>query len=113
MRVWDFLRWSPIAVKSRTKEIGIRKVLGASVSRIVTMLSREFIMLILVACIIAIPAAYYFMQQWLESFEYRVALGPGIFVTAGAIALIIAMITISMKSIRSALSNPVKSLRNE
>ena len=101
------------AVKSRTKEIGIRKVLGASVSRIVTMLSREFIVLILVACIIAIPAAYYFMQQWLESFEYRVDLGPGIFIGAGAIALIIAMITISMKSIRSALSNPVKSLRNE
>ena len=101
------------AVKSRTKEIGIRKVLGASVSRIVTMLSREFIVLILVACIIAIPAAYYFMQQWLQSFEYRVDVGPGIFIGAGVIALIIAMITISMKSIRSALSNPVKSLRNE
>jgi putative ABC transport system permease protein len=100
-------------VKGRTREIGIRKVLGASVSGIVSMLSREFIMLILVACAIAIPVAWYFMQQWLQGFEYRITIGPEVFVGSGAIALLIAVITISIKSIRSALANPVNSLRNE
>ena len=100
-------------VKGRTKEIGIRKVLGASVTGIVSMLSQEFIILILVACLVAIPAGYYFMQQWLQGFEYRISLGPEIFLGAGGIALLIAIVTISIKSIRSALANPVNSLRNE
>lgn len=101
------------AVKSRTKEIGIRKVLGASVSGIVAMLSGEFIVLILIACFIAMPLSYYFMQQWLESFVYRITIDVGIFLTAGAIALLMAIVTISIKSVRSALANPVNSLRNE
>jgi putative ABC transport system permease protein len=101
------------SVKSRTKEIGIRKVLGASVSGIVTMLSREFIVLIVIACLIATPLSYYFMQQWLESFVYRTTLGAEIFLASGAIALLMAIVTISIKSVRSALANPVNSLRNE
>jgi putative ABC transport system permease protein len=101
------------SVKSRTKEIGIRKVLGASVSRIVTMLSREFIVLVVIACFIATPLSYYFMQRWLESFVYRTTLGAEIFLASGAIALLMAIVTISIKSVRSALANPVNSLRNE
>jgi putative ABC transport system permease protein len=101
------------SVKIRTKEIGIRKVLGASVTGIVSMLSREFIVLVLIACFIAIPAGYYFMQQWLQNFVYRVGIGAEIFVISGAIAMLIAMATISVKSVKSALANPVNSLRNE
>ncbi len=101
------------SVKIRTKEIGIRKVLGASVTGIVAMLSREFVVLVLIACFIAIPAGYYFMQQWLQGFVYRVDIGPETFLIAGAIAILIAMATVSLKSVRSALANPVNSLRNE
>jgi putative ABC transport system permease protein len=101
------------SVKSRTKEIGIRKVLGASAAKIVAMLSREFILLIVIACIIAMPTAYYFMQEWLQGFEYHVTIGAEVFIVAGSSSLLIAMVTISIKSIRSALTNPVKSLRNE
>jgi putative ABC transport system permease protein len=101
------------SVERRTKEIGIRKVLGASVTSIVHMLSKEFLVLILISCIIAIPVAYYFMQLWLQDFAYRTPIAGEIFVTGGVIALFIAMITVSIKSIRSAMTNPVDSLRSE
>ena len=101
------------SVQGRTKEIGIRKVLGASVSTIVAMISREFLVLIIVACIIAVPIGYYFMDKWLESFAYHIVLEFWVFILAGITALLIAMFTISLKSIRSALANPVDSLRNE
>jgi putative ABC transport system permease protein len=101
------------SVESRTKEIGIRKVLGASVAGIVNMLSREFLILIVISCVIAIPIGYYFMEQWLHGFAYRITPGAEIFAIAGAIALFIAMATVSFKSVRAALANPVNSLRNE
>lgn len=101
------------SVESRTKEIGIRKVLGASVPSIVNMLSKEFLTLIVIACFIAVPVAYYFMQQWLQDFAYRIDLGAEVFMTAGIIALLVAMATVSIRSITSAMANPVDALRNE
>lgn len=101
------------SVESRTKEIGIRKVLGASVPSIVNMLSKEFLTLIVVACFIAGPVAYYFMQQWLQDFAYRIDLGAEVFMTAGGIALLVAMATVSIRAITSAVANPVDALRNE
>jgi putative ABC transport system permease protein len=101
------------AVESRTKEIGIRKVLGASVQNIVGMLSKEFLILIVMACILAIPAAYFFMQRWLQDFAYRIEMGVGVFLAAAFITVLIASITISLRSVKAATANPVKSLRSE
>jgi putative ABC transport system permease protein len=100
-------------VDSRTKEIGIRKVLGASVAGIVSMLSREFLLLIVVSCVVAIPISIYFMEGWLEGFAYHTNLSPRVFVTGGLFTLLVAYITISFKAIRSALNNPVDALRSE
>ena len=97
----------------RTKEIGVRKVMGASVVSIVAMLSKEFTILIIVALVLAVPIAWYGMQSWLENFAYRVDVGPGVFIFAGLIALLIAWITVSYQSIKAAIVNPVKSLRDE
>jgi putative ABC transport system permease protein len=99
--------------EQRTKEIGIRKVLGASVGNIVTLLSRDFIKLVLVAIVVATPVSWYVMHRWLDNFAYRVKIGPEIFVLAGSIAVFIALATISWQSVRAALANPVRSLRNE
>lgn len=101
------------AVEARVKEIGIRKVLGASVQNIVGMISKEFLILVLIACVLAVPVAYLFMQKWLLEFAYRIDLRAGIFVLAGIIILLIAGITISLRSIKAATVNPVKSLRSE
>ena len=97
----------------KTKEIGIRKVLGASVGHIVMLLSKEFLILITVAFVIAIPVAYYLMNNWLANFVYRVPLGVGAFVAAIGLSLLIAWITIGYRAGRAALANPVKSLRSE
>ena len=99
--------------EQRTKEIGVRKVLGASVSNIVKMLSIDFIKLVLLAFIIAAPIAYLFMNKWLQDFAYKMELNLWIFVLTGIIALIIALFTLSFQAIRAAVSNPVKSLRTE
>jgi putative ABC transport system permease protein len=104
---------STFTASQRTKEIGIRKVLGASVANITTMLSKDFIGLILIAILIASPIAWYFMNDWLRGFAYRIHFSIGIFLVAGAMALLIGMLTISFHSIRSAIANPVKSLRSE
>lgn len=101
------------AAEQRTKEIGIRKVLGARVSGIVSLLSSEFTMLVGIAALIAFPVAWWAMYKWLETFAYRTEISWWIFLVAGAVALAIALLTVSIQTIRAALANPVKSLRSE
>ncbi|HMH31710.1 MAG TPA: ABC transporter permease [Puia sp.] len=97
----------------RTKEIGIRKVLGATVANITTMLSRDFVVLVIIALVFASPIAWYLMNRWLQDFAYRVNVSWWVFVVAGSGAVIIAMITVSFKAISAATANPVTSLRSE
>jgi len=101
------------SAERRTKEIGIRKVLGATVSNIVALLSRDFIKLVIAGFVIAIPIAWYAMNQWLADFAYRIEIGPGIFLLAGGAAILIALLTVSWQSVKAAVSNPVDSLRSE
>ncbi|MBS1506553.1 MAG: ABC transporter permease [Bacteroidetes bacterium] len=104
---------SSYMAERRFKEIGIRKVMGASVNQIVTMMSAEFVKLVLIAFVIALPLAWYGMTRWLEGFAYRVPVSWMVFVLAGLAALSIALITVSFESVKSAMSNPVDSLRSE
>jgi putative ABC transport system permease protein len=97
----------------RTKEIDIRKVLGASVKGIVNLLSRDFLALVVLSFFIAMPVAWYFMHAWLKDFAYRTGIGWWVFVLAGALALFIALFTVSFQAIKAAIANPVKSLRTE
>jgi putative ABC transport system permease protein len=97
----------------RKKEIGIRKVLGASVPLIAGSITKEFLQLVLIANIIAWPLAWYVMNRWLESFAYHVWIGWWVFVMAGGTALAITILTLSVQAIRAALSNPVDALRYE
>ena len=101
------------AAEQRVKEIGIRKVLGASVSGIVLMLSKDFLKLVLVASVIAFPVAWFSMHKWLEDFAYRINISWWIFVLSAFAAVIIAIVTISFQAIKAAIANPVKSLRTE
>ncbi|MBX2841687.1 MAG: ABC transporter permease [Flammeovirgaceae bacterium] len=97
----------------KTKEVGIRKVLGASIAGIVLLFSKEFIRLILIASAIAAPIGYFLMQEWLSTFTYKIEMEPNIFLLSGLMAVAIALITISYQAIKAAISNPVKSLRSE
>lgn len=99
--------------EQRTKEIGIRKVLGASISQVIQMLSKEFLKLVLIASLIAFPVAWWGMNEWLQGFAYRTNVSWWVFAVAGFAALLIALITISFQAIKAAIANPVKSLRNE
>jgi len=99
--------------EARVKEIGIRKVLGANVSNIVNMLSKDFARLVLISAVFAFPVAWWAMNNWLKDFAFRVNIGWWVFALAGAIALIIALFTVSFQAIKAALANPVKSLRSE
>ena len=97
----------------RTKEIGIRKVLGASVQGVVRLLSKDFLKLVFIAALIAFPIAWWAMNKWLEDFVYRININWMVFVAAGVVVLLIALITVSFKAIKAAVANPVKSLRTE
>jgi putative ABC transport system permease protein len=99
--------------KQRVKEIGIRKVLGASVAGIVKLLSKDFLLLVGIAIVIASPLAWYIMNNWLQDFAYRININWWMFFMAGVIAILIALITISFQAIKAAVANPVKSLRSE
>lgn len=104
---------SIFVVERKVKEIGVRKVLGASVSGIVGLLSKDFLKLVFIAFLIACPIAWYFMNKWLEDFAYRIDINWWVFVLAGLMALLIALITVSFRAFKAAIANPVKSLRTE
>ncbi|MES1220223.1 MAG: FtsX-like permease family protein, partial [Bacteroidota bacterium] len=101
------------SAEQRTKEIGIRKVLGASVGSVTALLSKDFIKLILISIVIASPVAWYFMNKWLQNFEYRITISWWMFAAAGLLAVLVALITVSFQAVKAALMNPVKSLRTE
>ena len=101
------------SAEQRTKEIGIRKVVGASAGSIVGLLSKDFLRLVLISVAFAVPISYLAMSRWLESFAYRIDMGAGAFLLAAASALLIALATVSYHAIKSAMADPVKSLRHE
>jgi putative ABC transport system permease protein len=104
---------SAFAITQRIKEIGVRKVLGANVSTIVALLSKDFLKLVIIAALLAFPVAWYAMHNWLQDFAYRINMQWWVFVLAGVLAAVIALITVSFQAIKAAIANPVKSLRTE
>ena len=99
--------------EKRTKEIGIRKVLGASVGNLWQLLSQEFILLVVIACLLASPIAYYFANNWLTDFVYRIDISWSVFLVVGLVAVGITLLTVSFQALRAALMNPVEAIKNE
>ena len=97
----------------KTKEIGIRKVLGASVSGITVLMTKEFVRLVILSCIVAFPLGWWLMDKWLMQYEYRIGLNWQIFILVGLMAIVIALITVSFQAFMTAIANPVKALRTE
>jgi putative ABC transport system permease protein len=104
---------SAFMIEQRTKEIGIRLVMGASLKNIFNLLTADFIKLVVISIVIAVPLAWYGMQEWLKDFVYRIDIAWQVFVVAGSVALLIALFTISFQAIKAALTNPVNSLKSE
>jgi putative ABC transport system permease protein len=99
--------------EQKTKEIGVRKILGASVSHITVLISKQFLMLVLLSNLIAVPISYYFMSKWLEDFSYRIEIGWWVFILSGGVALLIALVTVGYQAIKAATANPIESLKYE
>jgi ABC-type antimicrobial peptide transport system permease subunit len=99
--------------QKRQKEIGIRKVIGASVNSIIIMLTKDFLVLVTVAVLIAFPLSYYLMNQWLNGYVYRISIGPVVFLIACGAVIMITLLTVSFQAVKAALANPVRSLRSE
>jgi putative ABC transport system permease protein len=110
---FGLLGLSAYNVLQRTKEIGIRKVLGASVQNVLYILSKDFITLVLVAFVIAVPVTWFIMHNWLQDFAYRINIQVWVFAVAGILAIMIALLTIGIQAFKAAVANPVKSLRTE
>ena len=99
--------------EQRTKEIGIRKVLGASVSQVFLLLTKDFVVLVVISCVIASPIAFYLLYNWLQNYYYRISIGPWVFIVSAILAIVITVVTISFQAVKAAIANPVKSLRTE
>jgi putative ABC transport system permease protein len=99
--------------QKRRKEIGVRKAIGASVTDIINMLSKDFLRLVVIALCIAFPASWWLMNNWLQGFAYRINISAGVFLVAGASIIMLTLLTIGYQSIKAAIANPVKSLRTE
>ncbi len=99
--------------EQRTKEVGIRKVLGASVFRLWRLLSKEFVLLVTISLLIAMPLAFYFMHHWLMNYQYRTGISGWVFAASGMGALVISLVTVSFQAMKAALINPIRSLRTE
>ncbi len=104
---------SVFVAERRTKEIGIRKVLGASIANLWAMQSRGFVIMVIISCLIATPLAWYFLENWLTNYDYRIEISWQVFISATALALLVTLLTVSYQSVRAAMTNPVKSLKNE
>jgi ABC-type antimicrobial peptide transport system permease subunit len=99
--------------EQRTKEIGVRKVLGASVGQVWMLLSTDFVVMVVIGVVVATPVSLYFLRGWLQQYDYRIAISPWVFVGAGAAALVVTLVTVSFQAVRAALMNPVSALRSE
>ena len=102
-----------IIIRQRVKEIGVRKVLGASVTGITALITKEFIRPVIIALVVATPIAWWAMTKWLQDFTYRISIQWWVFIAAGVIAVLIAILTVSFHAVKAAIANPVKSLRTE